>query len=41
MSATAFQLKKHPLSRRRATLVATVQRLRSKTIDDALELLAR
>jgi len=39
MSATAFQLKKHPPSRRRATLVATVQRLRSKTIDDALELL--
>ena len=39
MSATAFQLKKHPPSRQRATLVATVQRLRSKTIDDALELL--
>jgi hypothetical protein len=39
MAARAGQLKKHPLARRYATLVATVTRLRAKTIDDALDLL--
>jgi TnpA family transposase len=39
MSARAAQLKKHPAPRRLATLLATVQRLETKTIDDALELL--
>jgi hypothetical protein len=39
MAARAGQLKKHPPARRYATLVATVTRLRAKTIDDALDLL--
>ena len=39
MEARSAQLKKHPLARRRATLLATVQRLETKTVDDALELL--
>jgi hypothetical protein len=39
MSARSAQLKKYPVSRRLATLVATVQRLETKTIDDSLELL--
>lgn len=39
MAARAGQLKKHPLPRRYATVVATVARLRAKTIDDALDLL--
>jgi len=39
LSARAAQLKKHPAERRLATLLATVQRLQTKTVDDALELL--
>ena len=39
MAARAGQLKKHPPARRYATVVATVTRLRAKTIDDALDLL--
>jgi hypothetical protein len=39
MAARSAQLKKHLPARRRATLLATVQRLETKTVDDALELL--
>ena len=39
MAARAGQLKKHPPARRYATVLATVTRLRAKTIDDALDLL--
>jgi hypothetical protein len=39
MAARAVQLKKHPPARRYAILLATVTRLRAKTIDDALDLL--
>ncbi|MEV1005499.1 Tn3 family transposase [Nonomuraea sp. NPDC050202] len=39
LTAHSSQLKKHPASRRLATLLATAQRLETKTIDDTLELL--
>jgi hypothetical protein len=39
MGARPAQLKKHMPSRRPATLLATVQRLETNTVDDALELL--
>lgn len=39
MTAGAAALKKHPPARRYATLLATVRRLASKTIDDALDVL--
>jgi TnpA family transposase len=39
LGARSAQLKRHPDERRIATLVASVRRLETKTIDDALELL--
>lgn len=39
LTAHSSQLRKHPASRRLATLLATAQRLETKTIDDTLELL--
>ena len=39
MTATAPRLRRHPRSRRVATLVATVAYLRARSIDDCLELL--
>ncbi|MFF5211064.1 DUF4158 domain-containing protein [Streptosporangium sp. NPDC000396] len=39
LGARSAQMKRHPSERRIATLVASVRRLETKTIDDALELL--
>ena len=39
MTASATQIRRHPSSRRLATLLSTVVHLESKAIDDALELL--
>ena len=39
MTASATQIRRHPSSRRLATLLSTVVYLESKAIDDALELL--
>ena len=39
MTATAPRLRRHPRSRRVATLVATVAYLQARSIDDCLELL--